>query len=892
MAYSQAHRLPLPSEAASSSRSRFQDANLAFIVDHAKLNPSFEAYKLVQDEASSSVATSYGLPSVPPKLIDLYTASGGEARKQGNLTVTGLGYRETKERSLHQVLVPSFGERKADEPFAAYIDSNRFVVALTYDAERDRVIGHPVHRLNRGAVPMAKRFTEPLPSLGSISPTTWVVSAGGTVKLLQLQKSSLGIAATVRWSGEVEGRYRISLGEDATSGATIKACHEVDGKTRVLLQYSKSATLAGARKDRGGMQGLGFQRHSDQQTQGSREGASEHSQTVFEVQLIELGGTDTETSSGTIGETRAEIIPKAKVLWSVQGEEPLATAKLGVLQTLLGAEAPFVSTETTIRNSNVTLPQESSGSPSSAAPTSQPVAAARRRRRAPHFSWAQTSDTITIAFTLPAWITKSHIRAHFSLSALSLSFTQEALALLNTPASSGVKITEINSDPANHVEGDEADHLTNAARMIASGRYVSRPTWAEIDPTGSLWTVEKARGMSLLTLHLEKKHEGTRWMQVFADRTRTRSRNRNPARAEKSDSGRTQLSFRQARSEFERIATGNPFESSNRLEAEDEDEDAHSDTDAEDNEDDVPETMDPSELLSMLEGMQKYTVDEETVERGNGYGLDRTGFDASGGHGQNGGTSLSMDQPSLLKDSLEEEDANVGRTFVISSIHHAEGDGDRVEILTSSESETTVLATSLPNANTEEGLVAIKHDLDGAVFASTSEGWEHVATMPALAFVLASKRDAQRVHIYKRQTIQGQEAGYVVLAFESAPQVTGSGSRGGGGDGSASGDAAAAGAGNLFLYYSPSSTSAKHAQSRVVRLGAATSAADSADTNYDCEDKGEGANGSASGALLGVCSVRLARKRSAEADEEEKEKEEETLMCLCENRILLLRGLV
>uniref|UniRef100_V5E869 Uncharacterized protein n=2 Tax=Kalmanozyma brasiliensis (strain GHG001) TaxID=1365824 RepID=V5E869_KALBG len=325
-------------------------------------------------------------------------------------------------------------------------------------------------------------------------------------------------------------------------------------------------------------------------------------------------------------------------------------------------------------------------------------------------------------------------------------------------------------------------------------------------------------------------------MQVFADRTGTRSNGQ--GRKQATSQSQTQLSFAQARSALEHAVSGGT--------GGDEEEEIDDDDEAEDNEDDVPETMDPSELISMLEGMEKYTVDEDSVQRGSDFGVDRTGL-----------SSASLDQPSLLKDNLEEEDANVGRNFVLSSVPTRDG----TTVNSSKEGETILLATPLPGHN-EQGLIVIKHDLDGAVFSSAASSWDHVATMPALAFVLASKRDAQRVHIHKRTSEAGQEDRYVVLAFESAPQVTGSGST-----------AAASGAGNLFLYYSPSSPDTKNAASRVVRLGAS-----------DSNDAG----GGASGALLGVCSARLPRSGGSEGEEQL----EDTLICLCENRILLLRGVL
>ncbi|CDS00147.1 uncharacterized protein SPSC_01832 [Sporisorium scitamineum] len=828
MAYSQAHRLPLPSDPSSSSNIR----NLSFVVDQTKLDPSFEAYKLVQDASAKS--KSYGLPSRPPRLTELYQPAHSQ---DGKLTFAGLGYKETKERALHQVLVPSRGERGTDEPVAAYIDANGFVVVLTYDGVKDKVVGHPVCRLDRGG--------SALPSLASISATEWLAISGESLLLIRLQSVKLGEGGVVRWTGGTQTRWGMP-----TEG-TIKACSKVGGKIRVLLQSTKTTT-SGVGKAKEGMQGLGFQSSSQQVANSSKDGQQARSSTMFQVQLVEIDDSDAAASTGLDEHGDEQPVRVAELLWTIQGEEPLITAKLHEQETLLGAEAPFTSIQgSTSRTGPTTQPTEA-GTSSNTAIISQAAAAPRGRRRAPHFSWAQTGDTITLAFALPPWITKSHIRAHFSLSALSLSFTQEALTLLST-SSLTAKITEIDNSTASAAKADEDDDLTHAARMIASGRYVSRSTWTEIDPTGSVWTLERSRGLSLLTLHLEKRHEGTRWMQVFADRTGGGNRNRNRNYGEVDST--TQLSFAQARKALEQAASGEPS-NDDQEEVNDGEED-----DAEDNEDDVPETMDPSELVSMLEGMQKYTVDEESADTNNGYGMDRTGLGTSAGYGQNGGTSLSLDQPSLLKDSLEEEDANVGRSFVASSVSHA-ASNDHVQIRSSKEGEATILATALPGDRNGDVTIVIKHDLDGAVFNSSAGSWDHVSTMPTLSFVLASKRDAQRVHIHQRSTSSGQQAEYVVLALESAPRVAGSGS-------TASSNSEAAG--NLFLYYSPSSSSAKTASSRVIRLGA----------TKDVDGAKEEASASASGALLGVCSLRLPN-----GDGEI----EETLVCLCENRILLLRG--
>ena len=315
MAYAQAHRQPLPS----SSRNKIiEDSHLSFSVDPAKLNPSFEAYKLVQDDTSPSKSRSYGLPSRPPRLVDIYQAQQAASRKEGNLTFTGLGYKETKERALHQILIPSSGSRSEDEPFAAYIDANSFLVVLTYDVGNDKVVGHPVHRIagTEGV----------LPSLASISATEWVICNGEKVVRVKLQKVKLGENAAARWISEDEATWKIAEGQ----GFTIKACKRVGGKVRILVQRTRVEMGKGAGKGKEGVQGLGFQRGVKQEAEGSKQGQSSHSQTTFELRLLELDDADiAAAASESSEEAEADASKTAKLLWTVQGEEPLVTAAVG-----------------------------------------------------------------------------------------------------------------------------------------------------------------------------------------------------------------------------------------------------------------------------------------------------------------------------------------------------------------------------------------------------------------------------------------------------------------------------------------------------------------------------------------------------------------------------------
>ncbi|KAH7337107.1 hypothetical protein B0J17DRAFT_666278 [Rhizoctonia solani] len=134
----------------------------------------------------------------------------------------------------------------------------------------------------------------------------------------------------------------------------------------------------------------------------------------------------------------------------------------------------------------------------------------------PHaYSWTQTDDSVTVMFPLPSSTPKSAIRITLGKLNLALSV------------------------------------ISSAPSTVPIPRYAQCPWWAEIDPGASLWTWERAPderefNVGLLTLHLEKKHVGTRWSHVFNQSS---------------------------------------------------------------NEPDVPETLDPSELANIRDALEKYTTE-------------------------------------------------------------------------------------------------------------------------------------------------------------------------------------------------------------------------------------------------------------------------------------------
>jgi len=149
----------------------------------------------------------------------------------------------------------------------------------------------------------------------------------------------------------------------------------------------------------------------------------------------------------------------------------------------------------------------------------------------PPYSWTQTSDSVTVAFPLPSATPKSAIK---------VTFTPKALNLFISGA-----FPESSSSP------------------IPLPRYIAKSFWDGIQTSTSFWTWDKAgeKSFGLLTLHLDKLHDGTRWSQVFASY---------------------------------QIPSGEP-------------------------EPEVSETLDPSELYNIREALEKYT--SSLSEDGGGLGL-------------------------------------------------------------------------------------------------------------------------------------------------------------------------------------------------------------------------------------------------------------------------------
>ncbi|KAL5501499.1 hypothetical protein ACEPAH_8759 [Sanghuangporus vaninii] len=354
----------------------------------------------------------------------------------------------------------------------------------------------------------------------------------------------------------------------------------------------------------------------------------------------------------------------------------------------------------------------------------------------PPYSWSQTSDSVTVAFPLPSNVPKSAIHVTLTAKTFSLLVKHELPTSFQLP------------------------------------RYSLKELWDSINPSSSLWTWDREadREFGLLTLHLDKQNEGTRWAQVFASAGRTAS--------------------------SERASAADP-------------------TDEE-----VPETLDPSELHAIREALEKYTSALQKGEDASGLGL---------------GSGV----PSLAEGEFDESvDTTVGREFVVTWL----GLDGRVPPWGAREDAgaSCVLSLPVPGLGEAEPSLVVKNDIDGLLFTLPSSPnqsrslstWMHKSTYPALAFVLASKRDMRfTFHI----------SSLLALGFESG---------------------AGLGGGNLYIYHGPRPGSKDvWAKQSLLKV-----------------------SGGPSGALLGVGAVKV--------DDKGGSKESLVLLCLCENELVVVKDLI
>ncbi|GJN89422.1 hypothetical protein Rhopal_002402-T1 [Rhodotorula paludigena] len=420
--------------------------------------------------------------------------------------------------------------------------------------------------------------------------------------------------------------------------------------------------------------------------------------------------------------------------------------------------------------------------------------------RPPPFSWMQDSDSVTVAFPLPSDTPTAAIRIVFSRQFLSV-------------------------------------HVASASPVSGAPRVSHKRLWDAIDPHTSVWTFDRdAEGrdssFGLLTLHLEKAHPGTRWSDVFA-----------ASALANEEGGAARIEELDPKAEYER----------------------------------VPETLDPSELAAISERMDQWAQSVLSSGRSAGPG--------GGGGREDDVPSLGSGIPtSLVGDEVDVEvDAESGRPFVVTWIEGAADDAhERPRRPTLVHPHANVpfelLSTPFPLAALRTSddaddddvtagattTLAIKHDVDGLVFSAPSPSsssndpsleWTHTATLPALAFVLATKRDTRFVyHLTRPSVVPPSRSAGLAFAFDAPALLPGP---------APSSATSGAGGGNCFVYIAPPAVPRGGARGTqlVLRVGQP-----------------------GAGPLLGVAAVEVAR--GGEGTEREV-----VVVALCEREVCVLRVL-
>ncbi|KAG6850746.1 hypothetical protein H0H93_009369 [Arthromyces matolae] len=250
----------------------------------------------------------------------------------------------------------------------------------------------------------------------------------------------------------------------------------------------------------------------------------------------------------------------------------------------------------------------------------------------PPYSWTQTSDSVTMAIPLPSSTPKSTIKVLFSPQSLTV-----------------------------HVDNE-------VSSSVPIPRYSARRLWDGILSSTSYWTWDREaeHSFGLLTLYLDKQHQGTKWTQVFASNA--------------------------------------------------------------DQEVEVLETLDPSELWHVREALEKYTAALREGDDASGLGL---------GHGV----------PSLAEGELDMEvDDVVGRKAYLTWV---DSNGNVPQWWKNAEDiPFQLLSTLIPGHGASKLSVIVKSNLDGIVHTldekdSKTPVWTHTSTFSALSFVLASKQDTR-----------------------------------------------------------------------------------------------------------------------------------------------------
>lgn len=551
----------------------------SFTPNHALLNPKFEGYKLEVISQEDAVMR-FGLEYRPTQV-----ANSGQSP---------LSFKEVQSRITHNHLAMA-----NDGGRCLYIDSEHRVILvdLTNDSH--------------------------IPSFAVVYELPAPISAPAAVQVHREYPSAVFLDAKTAFVADGQGALYI-LGLPAEGVATILGCFELSADTQTFHPAPTPFRIHSVAKisDSAAIALLSSRFYGDPEAARAQSIASHESE--FDVWAAKF--------SLPFPIQNGDLAP-IDILWRRRGQDvPIFTEYDNSRKCYLLAGSSVY------RELSQPTPPSYEPSPDEMAPIPRQDEKldVETPPRPPLYSWTQTSDSVTVAFPLPATTPTSSIKVTFSQKTLTV---------------------HVQSTP--HVEGAPLP------------RYSAQQLWDGIQTSTSFWTWDREgeHSFGLLTLHLDKQREDTRWMHVFA-------------------------------------SAGTPG-----------------------GEEEVSETLDPSELYLIRESLEKYTAALQSGEDMSGLGLGRG-------------------VPALAQGEMDEEvDSSVGRVAFLTWV----GEDGGIPVWSSGfgDSACNVLSIDLPGSGPGASMI-VKNGIDGTLFSldeaqtvGSLPTWTHSATFSALAFVLASKRDTR-----------------------------------------------------------------------------------------------------------------------------------------------------
>ncbi|KAG2037813.1 hypothetical protein BDR03DRAFT_992416 [Suillus americanus] len=572
----------------------------SFTPNHALLNPKFEGYRLEVISQEDAV-TRFGLEYRPTQV-----ANSGRSP---------LSFKEVQSRITHNHLAMA-----NDSGRCLYIDSEHRVILVDFTNDSHA------------------------PSFAVVYELPTPISAPASVQVHREYPSAVFLDAMTAFVADGQGALYI-LGVPAEGVATTLGCFELSDNTQTPHSAPTPFRIHSVAKlsDSAAIALLSSRFYGDPEAARTQSTASHASE--FDVWAARF--------SLPFPSQNSDLAP-IDILWRRRGQDvPIFTEYDNSRKCFLLAGSSVYRE----LNQPAPLSYEPSSDEMAPIPRLDEKLDVETPPKPPPYSWTQTSDSVTVAFPLPATTPTSSIKVTFSQKTLT-----------------------VHVQTTSHVEGVHLPH------------YSAQQLWDGIQTSTSFWTWDREgeHSFGLLTLHLDKQRENTRWMHVFA-------------------------------------SAGTPG-----------------------GEEEVPETLDPSELYLIRESLEKYTAALQSGEDMSGLGLGRG-------------------VPALAQGEMDEEvDFSVGRVAFLTWV----GEDGGIPVWSSGfgDSACNILSIDLPGSGPGASMV-VKNGIDGTLFAldeaqavDSLPTWTHSATFSALAFVLASKQDTRfTYHVSSK----------AVLAFENGSRDRG-----------------------------------------------------------------------------------------------------------------------